>query len=756
MSRKNKHRWAEDPHAEREAARYERPIPSREFIMKFLEDAGVPRSGEQIARGLDVNQEEDILALSRRLDAMERDGQLVRNRRGGYGLVDKMHLIRGRIVGHADGFGFLIPDEGGDDIFLSAREMRCALHGDRALVRLRGQDRRGRPEGGIVEVIERANHHVVGRYFNEGGVGFVVPDNKRIAQDVLIPAGEAGLATHGQIVVARIIAQPDRRRQPLGHITEVLGEHMAPGMEVDIAIRSYDLPCVWPDAVTEQIDRITPEVTAGDRRGRLDLRETPLVTIDGEDARDFDDAVYCERDGKGWRLLVAIADVSHYVQPDSPLDREAFNRGTSVYFPDRVIPMLPELLSNGLCSLNPRVDRLCVVCEMHFDARGVKKKHAFHEAVMHSQARLTYTEVAAALIDKTTSVRDKHKTLLPHLENLFQLYQLLRKQREQRGAIDFETSETRIIYGPTKKIERIVPLVRNDAHKLIEECMIAANISAAEFLLEREVPAVYRIHEKPSAEKMEDLRAFLGELALSLPGGEVPNAKDFARLLDKLQGREDAQLIQTVLLRSLRLAVYSPENNGHFGLALDAYTHFTSPIRRYPDLLVHRALRSCITKGKARSYPYDNAAMSVLAEHCSMTERRADEATRDAVAWLKCEFMLDKVGEEYDGIISSVTGFGLFVQLKDIHVEGLIHVTGLPNDYYQFDAVGHRLRGERTGRVFRLGNPLRVKVARVDLDERKIDFEFISAPELRASAAKANAKATKRKSAKPKAKRKRR
>ncbi len=735
MSRKRSQRWSDDPHAEREAARYERPIPSREFIQKFLEDAGVPRDAEQIAHGLGVTEEDDKLALSRRLDAMERDGQLVRNRRGGYGLVDKMDLIRGRIVGHPDGFGFLIRDEGGDDVFLSAREMRCALHGDRALVRLRGHDRRGRPEGAIVEVFERANHRVVGRYFCEAGVGFVVPDNKRIAQDVLIPAGEAGNATHGQIVVAKIIAQPDRRRQPLGHISEVLGEHMAPGMEVDIAIRAYELPCVWPEAVVEEIDTIVPEVTAADRRGRLDLRDTPLVTIDGEDARDFDDAVYCERHGQGWRLLVAIADVSHYVRPGAPLDKEAHNRGTSVYFPDRVIPMLPELLSNGLCSLNPRVDRLCMVCEMHFDARGVKKRHVFHNAVMNSHARLTYTEVAAALIGGDQAARAKHKTLLPHLENLYALYQLLRRQREQRGAIDFETSETRILYGPDKKIERVVPLVRNEAHKLIEECMIAANLSAAEFLQEQEVPALFRVHEKPSAEKMEDLRTFLAELGLQLPGGEVPKAKDFARLLAKIGGREDTHLIQTVLLRSLRLAVYGPENIGHFGLALESYTHFTSPIRRYPDLLVHRAIRSRINKAKAHKYPYDIGAMQTLGEHCSMTERRADEATRDAVAWLKCEYMMDKVGEVYDGIISSVTGFGLFVELKDIYVEGLVHITSLPNDYYHFDAVGHRLRGERSGRVYRLGNPVRIKVMRVDLDDRKIDFDLVVEAEPRAQPA---------------------
>lgn len=729
MSRKPARRFPADPHAEREAQRYEQPIPSRAWILQLLDRAGVPRTREQIARGLGVAEDEDLKALARRLDAMERDGQLVRNRRGGYGLIEKMDLIRGRVTGHPDGFGFLAPEEGGEDLFLSPREMRSLLHGDRALVRVRGRDRRGRPEAALVEVLERANHRVVGRYFDERGVGFVVPDNKRINQDILISVADAGGAQHGQIVVAEILAQPDPRRQPIGRIVEVMGEHMAPGMEVDIAVRAHELPCVWPDAALAEIEDIATEVSARERRGRLDLRDVPLATIDGEDARDFDDAVYCERSGRGWRLLVAIADVAHYVRPGSALDAEAHNRGTSVYFPDRVIPMLPEKLSNGLCSLNPGVERLCMVCELHFDAHGVCKRYRFHNAVMRSHARLTYTEVAAMLIEREPSLRARHSGVLPHLDNLYRLFELLRGQRESRGAIDFETAETSIVYGPDKKIERIVPLQRNDAHKLIEECMIAANIAAAEFLLESDLPALYRIHEKPAAEKVEDLRVFLGELALSLGGSAVPKPKDYAKLLKRVAAREDAHLIQTVLLRSLRLAVYAPGNLGHFGLALEAYTHFTSPIRRYPDLLVHRAIRRLSDRHAKKDYPYDGAQMLGLGEHCSMTERRADEATRDAIAWLKCEFMLDKVGEEFDGIISAVTGFGLFVELKDIHVEGLVHITALPNDYYHFDAIGHRLRGERSGRVYRLGNPLHVRVTRVDLDERKIDFDLIDAAE---------------------------
>jgi ribonuclease R len=723
MSRKARKRYPDDPCAVREAQRYERPIPSREYILAFLREAGVPRDTEQIARGLKVT-DEDVEPLSRRLYAMERDGQVVRNRRGGYGLVDKMDLVRGRVTAHPDGYGFVIVDDGGDDIYLSAREMKGLLHGDRALLRITGQDRRGRREGALVEVLERANHRVVGRYFAERGVGFLAPDNKRLHQDILIPADCAGSARHGQIAVVEITAQPDRYRQPVGRIVEVLGEHMAPGMEVDIAIRAYELPCVWPPAVIEEVETVRPEVTAADCRGRLDLRGLPLVTIDGEDARDFDDAVYCEPDGRGWHLLVAIADVAHYVRPGTALDAEAIKRGNSVYFPDRVIPMLPEELSNGLCSLKPDVDRLCMVCELTFDARGRRKAYRFHNAVMRSRARLTYTEVAGLLTGEIAAAGDR-QILLPHLRNLQRLYELLRTERDRRGAIDFETTETRIVYGADRKIERIVPLVRNDAHKLIEECMIAANIAAGEFLIGHEMPALYRVHERPAPEKLEDIRAFLGGVGLSLGGGERPAAADYARLLTAIRDREDAHLVQSILLRSLRLAVYSPGNVGHFGLALDTYTHFTSPIRRYPDLLVHRAIRHLLARRKPKSFTYDREKIATLGEQCSMTERRADEATRDAVAWLKCEYMQDKVGEVFAGVVSAVTGFGLFVELKEIYVEGLVHVTALPNDYYHFDPVHHRLRGERTGRVFRLTDTVKVRVARVDLDQRKVDFDLV-------------------------------
>lgn len=729
MKKKKKYGKKVDPHFQREAEKYENPIPSRELILEYLKECEGPRKFDHVAQDLNIAVEEQLVALKRRLRAMERDGQLIYNRRGGYVPVDEVDLIPGRVIGHPDGFGFLVPDKGGDDVFLSARQMRSLLHGDRAVVSITGFDRRGRPEGSVVEILARANDQVVGRYFVEGGIGFVVPDNKRIHQDILIPADSGAGARHGQIVVAALIKQPEKNIKPIGKIIEIMGDHMAPGMEIEVAIRAHELPNIWPDEVKRQITGLSPDVLEEDKRGdkflREDLRELPLVTIDGEDARDFDDAVYCERQGNGWRLLVAIADVSHYVQTESALDNEAHKRGTSVYFPDRVIPMLPEILSNGLCSLNPDVDRLCMVCELHVNAQGKVQKHRFFEGVMRSVARLTYTKMAAIVIDQNAVLRSEFASIVQHLDDLYELYHLFRKQRDQRGAIDFDTTETRIVFGEERKIESIVPLIRNDAHKLIEEFMVAANVAAAEFLLASKIPALYRIHETPDSEKLNDTRTFLNELGVNLGGGDQPTAKDFASLLKQIEGRDDAHLIQTVLLRSMRLAVYHPDNVGHFGLAFDAYTHFTSPIRRYPDLLVHRALRHMIRKGGKQGFHYSRGDMQILGEHCSMTERRADEATRDAISWLKCEYMLDKVGEEFDGVISAVTSFGLFVELDEIYVEGLVHVTALKHDYYHFDPVGHRLKGERTGKTYRLANRVRVQVVRVDLDEKKIDFELI-------------------------------
>jgi len=740
-----------DPEAAREAEKYDNPIPSRELILQHLGERGSPAAREELVEEFGLVSEEDIEALRRRLRAMERDGQLIYTRRGTYAPVDKLDLVCGRISGHRDGFGFLIPDDGSDDLFLSPAQMRLVFDGDRCLARVAGLDRRGRREGAIVEVISRAHESIVGRYHIESDVGFVVPDNPKIQQEVLVTPGRALDAKPGQFVEVKITHWPTQRFQPQGDIVEVIGNYMAPGMEIDVALRSFDIPHVWPEAVLKEASRLKPEVEEKDKHKRVDLRHLPFVTIDGEDARDFDDAVYCEKPG-GWKLLtggfrlyVAIADVSHYVKVDSALDKEALVRGNSVYFPERVVPMLPEQLSNGLCSLNPHVDRLAMVCEITLSKSGKMTDYQFYEAVIHSHARLTYNKVSTMLEQPKSAegkrLSSEYAEVLPHLKQLYSLYKVLLKARHTRGAIDFETQETRIVFGADRKIAEIKPTERNDAHKLIEECMLCANVATAAFLQKHEIPALYRVHDAPPLERQEKLRAFLGELGLSLhKGKEGPTPKDYQALLEQIQGRPDFHVIQTVMLRSLSQAVYSAENNGHFGLNYEAYAHFTSPIRRYPDLLVHRAIRSVIrsrrdtphvrregatSMPKARIYPYDEAALEQLGEQCSMTERRADEATRDVTNWLKCEFMKDRVGESFPGVITAVTGFGLFVELTDIYVEGLVHVTAMPGDYYHFDPLHHRLSGERSGRSFRLGDSVEVRVMRVDLDERKIDFELI-------------------------------
>ena len=711
-----------DPSAAREPRVYEFPVPSREAVLAVLKERGEPLSFQAICEILKVEGERDLDAFGRRMRAMERDGQLLKNRRGLYALIDRMDMVSGRVIGHHEGFGFLVPDQGGDDLFLSPREMRLVLHGDRAVARVSGLDQRGRKEGTIIEVLERSHKTVVGRYIAENNVNVLVPSDKRITQDILIPHDAIGGAKPNQIVVAEIIEHPTRRSQPVGRIVEVLGDHMAPGMEIEVAIRAHDLPHVWPDAVLNEVANLAPQVPEEAKKDRKDLRSVPLVTIDGEDARDFDDAVFCERVGKNYRLTVAIADVSHYVHPGTALDKEAQNRGNSVYFPNNVIPMLPEILSNGLCSLNPQVDRLCMACEMEINAHGEIQKFQFFEALMRSQARFTYTQVAAILVDQDASLRKQYAPLVPHLENLYALYKVLHRARQTRGAVDFELPETKIIYNAQRKIERIVPLQRNDAHKLIEECMLAANVCAAEFLVKNKVPAPFRIHAGPPPEKLTALREFLFELGVQLGGGDKPKAKDYGKLLASLGDRPDVRLIHTVLLRSLSQAIYSPDNIGHFALGFENYTHFTSPIRRYPDLLVHRAI-----KGILKRLPLHDTieAVQTLTDHLSATERRADEATREVTRWLKAEYMMDKIGEEFDGIISGVTNFGIFVELADVYVDGLVHITSLGNDYYHFDAAKHRLLGERTHRSYRLGDSVRIKVAQVNLDEAKLDFELI-------------------------------
>jgi ribonuclease R len=694
-------------------------IPSREQIIEALRQHGVPMRADELAVSLGVDAVAAREAFAARLAAMERDGELMTNRKGALCVVAKLDLVTGTIQGHADGFGFLIPDDGSADVFLAPVQMRKALHGDRVTVRIIGIDRRGRPEGAIVDVLARANREVVGRIYEDRGIWFLVAENKRINQDILVPPDMRGEAAPGQVVVAELIEQPSTHREPLARVVRVLGRYTDPGMEIEIALSKHALPHEFSAPARRQAARLPAEVRDADRKGRLDLTSLPLVTIDGETARDFDDAVYCERAGKGFRLIVAIADVSHYVRDGDALDRDARERGTSVYFPRRVIPMLPEALSNELCSLKAGVDRLCMACEIAIDGRGNITRYGFSPAVMHSRARLTYTQVWNWLSQPQEARTGDARTLLPHLEDLYALYKTLASARARRGAIDFDTLELGLEFDANGKIERIVPLPRNDAHRIIEECMLAANVCAATYLIACKHPALYRIHEGPTPEKLQALKEFLAGSGLSLSGGDAPTPADYAKLLAKIRGRPDENLLQTVLLRSLQQAVYGPDNVGHFGLGYDAYTHFTSPIRRYPDLLIHRALRACLA---GRQYQPSGASWKELGVHCSLTERRADEATRDVESWLKCYFMQDRVGETFAGTISGVTHFGLFVTLDGLNIDGLVHVSELGSDYFHYDAIRHALVGERTRVTWHLADRIRVTVARVDLEQTKIDF----------------------------------
>jgi ribonuclease R len=713
-----------DPHAQREAQRYEHPIPSREGIVDFLGEHGQLLGADELARGLGLTDPRDVDALGKRLAAMLRDGQLLQNRRGGFGVAQKLDLIPGTILANAEGFGFLRPDAGGDDLYLSPTEMRKVLHGDRVLASVIGQDHRGRKQGAIAEVLERRASRLVGRVVVENGIVVVTPDDRRLHQDVLIPPGKQRDARAWQIVVAEITQPPTAQRGPIGEIVSVLGERLQASLVVEMAIASHGLPHAWPHETIREAETVEPRVTREEIAGRLDLRSTPLVTIDGEDARDFDDAVYAEPTQDGFRLVVAIADVSHYVRPGTALDDEAVKRATSVYFPGFVVPMLPETLSNGICSLNPKVERLCMVCDMQVNREGEVTRSQFHAAVMRSHARLTYARVWQALGEKNADARAELADVLPHLEHLHQLYRILAKARQRRGAIDFDSREVKFRLDKAGAVEQMGAEPRNDAHKLIEECMIAANVEAAKFLDKRKIPALYRVHAPPPESRYEDLLEFLREFHLTLPPHAQVRPGDFSALLKKVKKRVDAGLIESVLLRSQSLAIYSPQNSGHFGLALDAYAHFTSPIRRYPDLLVHRAIRFALAKGKPSEYTYSPAEMANLATHCSHNERRADEAERDVDERYKCAWMEKHVGSEFDGVVSGVTSFGLFVELTQSQVSGLVHITQLPNDYYHFDPVRHLLAGERRGLKFRLGDAVRVQVLRASLEDRKIDFKL--------------------------------
>lgn len=682
-----------------------------------------------------------------------------------------MEEIEGTVQGHRDGHGFVIRDDGAGDIYLAPNEMRAVLHQDRVKVRIVRQDRRGRPEGRVVEIIERPKLPIIGRLLNEGGIWLVAPEDKRYGQDVLIPRGGTGGARPGVVVVVELTEPPALFGQPVGRVKEVLGEIDDPGMEIAIAVRKYGVPHEFSDACIAQARTLPDAVEASDQLDRIDLSDVPLVTIDGEDARDFDDAVYCEPAkvgrGKGWRLIVAIADVSHYVETGSAIDIDAYERATSVYFPRRVIPMLPEKLSNGLCSLNPGVRRLCMVCDMLISTKGEITAYQFYPAVMFSHARFTYTEVAAILANTRGPEANKRADLVAALLQLHEVYRALLTARKQRGAVDFETTETQIVCDESGRIEKIVPRIRNEAHRLIEEAMLAANVCSADFIRDMNHPGLFRVHEGPTAEKRETLRNYLKALGIGWSMSADPQPRDFQRIADETKGRPDAQQIHSMLLRSMQQAIYTPVNSGHFGLAYEAYTHFTSPIRRYPDLLVHRVIkaalrgrryelpalpvpgeaqfklarrlrRNAVAQGKeserreSQSGSKDDVAWQAAGLHCSANERRADEASRDVEAWLKCKYMREHLGEEYGGVVTTVTSFGLFVTLDDLFVEGLIHISELGGEYFRFDDVRQELRGERSGMRFVTGSRLRVQVSRVDLDGRKVDFRLVDDPELAA------------------------
>ena len=672
--------------------------------------------------------------------------------------------IEGTVQGHRDGHGFVVREDGQADIFLPPNEMRAVLHKDRVRARIVRHDRRGRPEGRVTEILERPAHPIIGRLLQESGVWIVAPEDKRYGQDILIPAGALGTAKTGQVVVVQLTEPPALFGQPVGRITEVLGEVDDPGMEIEIAVRKYGVPHEFSEDCLAEAGALPDKVRAQDKKQRIDLTDVPLVTIDGEDARDFDDAVYCEPAkvgrGKGWRLLVAIADVSHYVQTGSPIDIDAYDRATSVYFPRRVIPMLPEKLSNGLCSLNPDVERLCMVCDMLVTAKGEVHAYQFYPAVMFSHARFTYTEVAAILANTRGPEAAKRKERVPDLLNLHDVYRALLQARRERGAVDFETTETQIVCDENGRIDKIVPRTRNDAHRLIEEAMLAANVCSADFIAQGKQHGLYRVHEGPTPEKQDILRSYLKAMAVGLSISENPQPSEFQAIAEATKDRPDAQQIHTMLLRSMQQAIYTPINSGHFGLAFDAYTHFTSPIRRYPDLLVHRVIKAILgntkyrlpmlpTPGEAHAklskrlasrvappgkVPRKKESGAALAEtqaweaaglHCSANERRADEASRDVEAWLKCKYMREHLGEEYGGVVSSVTSFGIFVTLDAMYVEGLVHITELGGEYFRFDESRQELRGERSGIRYVIGTRVRVQVSRVDLDGRRIDFRLV-------------------------------
>ncbi len=729
-----------DPHAAREAAKYVKPVPSREYITATIKAHKAPVSLQEICKLFRLRDPESIEGIRRRLKAMLRDGQLEQVARRRYWLVGKRRLIKGIVTIDKKNTLWVIPEDRSARIALPYFTDKNVMRGNTVIVSVPDLPPQTEPlEGKVVEIIEQPDLTITGRYVLEDGLSYVVSFSKDFLNDIAISLKDNLDANNGQIVVVEILTQESNRTDPVGKIVEILGDERNKNVEIESALRKYSIPYTWPDNVREKATKFKEQIPKNAARGRVDLRELPLVTIDGEDARDFDDAVFAEpRSGGGWRLFVAIADVSHYVKPADALDKEASMRGNSVYFPTRVVPMLPEVLSNGLCSLRPHVDRLCMVCEMNISRSGKLTRYEFYPGVMHSHARLTYTKVAK-ILEGDKYLRAEYSDLLEDIENLAELYEVLHSARTERGAIDFETVETSISFGKKGLITKITPVERNIAHRIIEECMLSANVATARFLDKHKIPGLYRNHEGPPEDKLSDLRTFLRELGLSLGTGNKktkPKPLDYGTLLQKIKNRPDQKMIQTVMLRSLSQAVYAPDNLGHFGLAYPAYTHFTSPIRRYPDLIVHRQIKKILSDKWDKDWRKDKAGqkrvekmeqeLSEIAGHCCITERRADDATRDVIMSLKCQYVKQHVGTVFKGVISGVTSFGLFVELQDLYVDGLVHIASMDQDYYVYDSVHHRLTGERTGVVYSIGQEVEVLVVKVNTDEQKIDFKIVT------------------------------
>ncbi|MCO6504313.1 MAG: ribonuclease R [Snodgrassella sp.] len=707
----------QDPYLDRESQRYINPLPSREWTLEVLEKIGIPVNTSVLAKKLGITKEEKAF-FERRLNAMARDGQILINRRGAVCVADKLALVKCRVEVHKDDFGFAVPlnPADGNDFVLYARQMLRLMNGDIVTVRPAGLDRKGRREGQVLDIMERANKDVVGRLKLEHGVALLIPEDKRLGASIVLQPHSIGRAKAGQVVVAKIESYPDATQAAVARVIEILGDYADSGMEIEIAVRKHHLPHQFSPACLQQVQKIPDHVKPSEYKNRVDLRGMPLITIDGETAKDFDDAVYAEKIGRNYRLVVAIADVSHYVKADDAIDIDAHERATSVYFPRRVIPMLPPKLSNGICSLNPNVERLCMICDMEITYAGNIKSYQFYPAVMRSHARLTYTQAWELIRNNQLN-----NPLKQHILNLYQLYQILLKKRQQRGAMEFDSVETQMMFDKQGKIERIIPVVRNEAHRLIEECMLAANVCAAEFLHKHKHHTLYRNHAGPTADRLNNLHEQLGLLGLKLQGGDKPTPKDYACLFEEIKDRPDRQIIEVMMLRSMQQAVYESNNIGHFGLAYPAYTHFTSPIRRYPDLTVHRAIKAVLNHGK-----YEPKSWKELGIWCSQAERKADNASRDVENWLKTYYMQDKIGEIFSGTISGMANFGLFVTLDEVYIDGMIHISDLGEDYFNYHPELMAIIGERSGIRFKLGDKVTVQVARADLDHSRIDLMLIS------------------------------